>query len=52
MNPWTADRLAIAAGLHPFSVWDEAWGVRAIDTDRGLEVREHRPGYEGSTLSL
>lgn len=25
LDPWTADRLAISAGLHPFTVWGEDW---------------------------
>jgi hypothetical protein len=33
LTPSTADRLAIAAGLHPLAVWGDAW-IHAIDDDR------------------
>ena len=32
LSPWTADRLAVAAGFHPLAVWGEAW-IRAIDVE-------------------
>jgi hypothetical protein len=25
LDPWTADRYAITAGLHPLAVWGDAW---------------------------
>ena len=30
LSPWTADRLAVAAGFHPLAIWGDAW-VRSID---------------------
>ncbi len=29
LTPWTADRLAVAAGFHPLAVWGDAW-IRAV----------------------
>ncbi len=50
LTPWAADRLAIGAGLHPLTVWGDAW-IHAIDTGRGLDAREDRQRYETSSLS-
>jgi len=50
LNPWTADRLAIAGGMHPLVVWGEAW-IHAIDDDRGLHARETTGPYDRSSLS-
>ncbi len=50
LNPWTADRLAIAGGLHPLVVWGEAW-MDAIGADHGLQARETRMPYDRSSLS-
>ena len=50
LNPWTADRLAIAAGLHPFSVWGDAW-IHAINTERRLQAHEAQPRYALSSAS-
>ncbi len=50
LNPWTADRLAIAGGLHPLLVWGEAW-IDAISADQGHQAHHTRPPYEGSSLS-
>ncbi len=33
LSPWTADRMAVAAGFHPLAVWGDAW-IHAIDDDR------------------
>ena len=50
LTPWAADRLAIGAGLHPLTVWGDAW-IHAIDTGRGPDAREDRQRYETSSLS-
>jgi hypothetical protein len=50
LNPWTADRLAIAGGLHPLVVWGEAW-MHAIGADRDHQARETRGPYDRSSLS-
>ena len=50
LNPWTADRLAIAGGLHPLLVWGEAW-IHAIAADHPLPAPQtHRP-YDRSSRS-
>jgi len=50
LSPWTADRLAIAGGLHPLLVWGEAW-THAISADHRLHARETPEAYDGSSLS-
>ncbi len=50
LSPWTADRLAIAGGLHPLVVWGEAW-IDAIDDGRGFQARETPGPYDRSSLS-
>ncbi len=50
LNPWTADRLAIAGGLHPLLVWGEAW-IHAIGTDHTPHVGETPGPYDRSSPS-
>lgn len=50
LTPWTADRLAIAAGHHPLAVWGDAW-TRSIETQAVPEVRETPVAYRVSSLS-
>ncbi len=50
LNPWTADRLAIAGGIHPLVVWGEAW-MHAIGADLGHQAREACRSYDRSSLS-
>jgi ABC-type uncharacterized transport system permease subunit len=45
-----ADRLAVASGLHPFSVWGDAW-IDAIDIERGTQTHEGPPRYAFPSLS-
>lgn len=52
MSPWTADRLALAAGYHPFAVWGDRW-LEAAASAAVREARETRPpGYRAASLSL
>lgn len=50
LNPWTADRLAIAAGLHPRSVWGEAWDRAADAMDRARRAAPARDVADGRHL--
>ncbi len=45
LTPWTADRLAIAAGLHPLLVWGKAW-LDAIDPEAPDSARDTASRYE------
>ncbi len=37
LDPWTADRLAISAGLHPFTVWRDDW-IRTMSIHESIEA--------------
>lgn len=52
MSPWTADRLALAAGYHPFAVWGDRW-LEAAASEAAREAREPRSAvYKVVSLSL
>jgi hypothetical protein len=49
LTPWTADRLAIAAGHHPLAVWGDAW-TRAIQAQPARETQEVPTAYSAPSL--
>lgn len=50
LGPWAADRLAIAAGLHPSVVWGEAWDRAAAAMERERQAGPARQLTDGRHL--
>lgn len=50
LGPWVADRLAIAAGLHPRVVWGEAWEQAAAAMERERQAGPTRRLTDGRHL--
>ena len=52
LSPWTADRLALAAGYHPFAIWGDRW-LDAAASEAARGSREAAPpAYSAVSLSL
>jgi len=51
LDPWKADRLAVAAGTHPYLVWGDAW-ITALQPRRQPPSRDPDPRHTRRSRTL